>query len=136
MYFAIAKSALEIEELLSRMRNKKIPATLLNENCAECEKQLEAAYELAINAFEQKANVSQDLQMEFLMWLSASAHAHTAIEKCGAKNRQRFVFAYFGKENGEKIAKENAINIIEKIPKRMDESRLKKIIEEMAISRI
>ncbi|MFH1306730.1 MAG: KEOPS complex subunit Cgi121 [Candidatus Micrarchaeota archaeon] len=130
----------EIEEILERIKGNGYKAALLDEEAVCCLEQLEGAYFLAKKSVKEGKEISKNIGIEFLLWLSGSGHVENAIGKVGAKKKENMVFVLFDgseKEAGRK-AGEIGLKVNGKVEKAGEKRKeeIKKIIEKMAISRI
>ncbi|MFH0927240.1 MAG: KEOPS complex subunit Cgi121 [Candidatus Micrarchaeota archaeon] len=130
-YFVVCR---DVHKSLKEIGRDGLGAVLVDFDFALCGKKLEAAYELARMAFESGTNVAVDLNGEILLFLSCRTHVKSAIEAAGAKNGKKAVLFVYGKRGGlefDKLGIEKADGAFEKI----DEGKVKKEIERMALSR-
>jgi tRNA threonylcarbamoyladenosine modification (KEOPS) complex Cgi121 subunit len=148
VFSRFSKTESKIITIIEKIKNNGIRACLLDPEWIYSQTHLDVAYQMAIQSFEDKENISDDLAVEFMLWLCACTQTSKAIEKCGAKNKDAFVFVSLEKD--EKKAGEDAqmleIELIDYIAKDRtevlgkygldEENGILDIIETMALSRV
>jgi len=106
-----------VEQMLSKIRENGISATLLDANSVYSMQHLQAAYMLSSLAIKEKREIGKREESEFLLWLGCSMHMKNAIVKAGAKGGENCVFAVFGKKEKEALgaAKKIGMEIVGKV---------------------
>jgi len=124
-------------DCIQKMQKIKIEAVLVDATCLLSAKHFEVAQSLAQMAFEQKTNISKDISMEILIFLSCQTHANNAILKCAAKDMKPAILVVYGNKAVEKKQlKEIGFEELDFEFEKCSEEKLNSAIEQMALSRV
>lgn len=120
-----AQGRLDVEDALKRGREEGLSLQILDARWVCGREHLEVAYEHARRAFEEKRNVSESMEMEFLRYASCRRQIRDAIACAGAKEEGPHALVFFN------TPEEQALRFVEELGLAVDERVLEPTEEKL-----
>lgn len=132
-----AKGHLDVEDALERGRTKGFSLQILDASCVCGKEHLEVALAHARRAFEEKRNVSESMEMEFLRYVSCRRQIRDAIAFAGAKDSGTYAFVFFSgtQEQAQRFVEELGLEIDGRVLEPAEE-KIKRFVGERELSTV